>query len=77
MTMLAASHGIPLAGIAFELKKEMSPPPRKIAKVTVTYRIAGVASDRDLQRLVAAAKACPVRLTPGGNVDVAEMFERA
>jgi uncharacterized OsmC-like protein len=55
----------------------MSPPPRKIAKVTVTYRIAGVASDRDLQRLVAAAKACPVRLTPGGNVDVAEMFERA
>jgi putative redox protein len=77
MTMFAANHGIPLEGIEFELTKEMSPPPRKIAKLTISFRIAGRLSDADFSKVVAAGKACPVRLTLGQNVAVVESYERA
>jgi putative redox protein len=77
MSMYAANHGIRLEGIEFELAKEMSPPPRKIAKLTVSFRIAGRLSDADFAKVVAAGKACPVRLTLGDGVEIIESYERA
>ena len=77
MSMFAAAHGLSLAGIEFELTKEMSPPPRKIAKLRVAYRISGELADKDFAKLVAAGKACPVRLTLGDGVEIEESYERA
>jgi putative redox protein len=77
MSMYAASHCLPLEGIEFELVKDMSPPPRKIAKLTVSFRIAGRLSDADFAKVVAAGRACPVRLTLGDGVEIIESYERA
>ena len=77
MAMFAANHGIPLAGIEFQLVKEMSPPPRKIARIVIAFKIAGAISDEDFRKVVAAGKACPVRLTLGANVEIVESYDRA
>ena len=77
MSMFAASHGIPLDHIEFEIVKDMSPPPRRIARLTATYVLAGVGSDADFQRVVATGKTCPVRVTLGDNVEIVESYRRA
>jgi putative redox protein len=77
MGMFAASHGIAVEGISFELTKEMTPPPRKIGRITITFTIAGPFSDLDFRKLVAAGKACPVRLTLGEGVEIVEDYRRA
>ena len=77
MSMFAARHSYPLEGIDFELTKDMSPPPRKIAKISIAFRISGDLSDADFAKLVAAGKACPVRLTLGEGVEIDERYERA
>lgn len=77
MGMFAANHGIALEGIDFELRKEMGSGPRKIARIEVAFRFRGPLSDGDLKRLVAAGKACPVRLTLGENVEIVDSYERA
>lgn len=77
MRMFATNHGLPVEGISFELHKEMSGAPRKIAKITVAFRIAGKLSDAEFSKIVAAGKACPVRLTLGDLVEIDESYERA
>jgi Predicted redox protein, regulator of disulfide bond formation len=77
MRMFADNHGIPLAGISFELTKEMSPPPRKIARIVVAFKIEGELSAADFTKVVAAGKACPVRLTLGDGVEIVESYDRA
>jgi uncharacterized OsmC-like protein len=76
MTLFAARHGIALGGIEFELSKDMSPPPRKIAKIVVKYKIMGPLSEEDFAKLVAAGKTCPVRRTLGEGVEIEESYER-
>jgi uncharacterized OsmC-like protein len=76
MGMYAHNHGIPLEGIAFELEKEMSAAPRKIAKITIRFVLSGPFSDEEFRKIVAAGKACPVRLTLGGNVEIVEDYVR-
>lgn len=76
MSMFAASHGIAVDGISFEITKEMSPPPRKIARLTVVFTIAGDVSDLDFQKIVRAGKTCPVRLTIGDALEVVEDYRR-
>lgn len=76
MRMFADNHGIPLSGVAFELTKEMSPPPRKIAKIVIGFKIGGELSDADFARVVAAGRACPVRLTLGEGVEIVESYGR-
>lgn len=77
MSMFCANKGIPLQGIEFEVTKEMTPPPRKIGKLTVTFRIATECGDADFNKIVAAGKTCPVRLTLGSNVEIDERYLRA
>jgi putative redox protein len=76
MGMFAANHGIALEGIEFELRKEMASSPRKIARIEVAFRLRGPISDVDFKKLVAAGKACPVRLTLDGNVEIVDSYER-
>lgn len=77
MRMFADNHGIALDGVSFELSKEMSPPPRKIAKIVICFKISGSLSESDFAKIVAAGKACPVRLTLGDSVEIIESYERA
>lgn len=76
MGMFARNHDIPLDGIEFEIEKEMTPPPRRIGKLTVRFVLKGGFSDTDFRKLVAAGKACPVRLTLGENVEIVEEYLR-
>jgi uncharacterized OsmC-like protein len=77
MGMFAANHGIALEGIEFELRKEMASAPRKVARIEVAFRLRGAFPDLDFKKLVAAGKACPVRLTLDGNVEIVDSYERA
>jgi putative redox protein len=76
MSQYAANHGIQLHNIEFELIKEMSPAPRRIQRITVKYRLMGVISDLEFEKIVAAGKACPVRVTFGERIELVEKFER-
>jgi len=77
MGMFAANHGIPLEGIEFELTKEMGAAPRKIARIVIAFKLSGPMSEQDFAKVVAAGKACPVRLTLGQNVEIVESYLRA
>jgi putative redox protein len=77
MMMYATNHGIALEGVDFELAKEMTPPPRKIGRITVTFTLRGPFSEVEFRKIVAAGKTCPVRLTLGSNVEVVEDYRRA
>jgi uncharacterized OsmC-like protein len=77
MSMFAANHGIPLAGIGFTITKEMVGPPRKIGRIILSYRLAGSLTEDEFRRVVAAGKACPVRLTLGDAVEIVEEYLRA
>lgn len=77
MSMFAHGKGIPLRGISFELRKEMAASPRRIQKLTVAYRIDTDCSDLDFRKIEAAGRTCPVRVTLGDRVDIAETYERA
>jgi len=77
MNQYAANHGVAVSGISFELIKEMSPPPRKIARLAIVFKIAGKFTEEEFRKIVAAGKACPVRLTLGNQVEVIEKYERA
>jgi uncharacterized OsmC-like protein len=76
MMMYAKSNGIDLARVDFTVSKEMHPAPRRIGKLTTTYRLATRCSEDDLARLVRAGKTCPVRLSLGPDVEVIESYER-
>lgn len=74
MTMFAQNKDMALEEISFELQKEMTANPRKIAKIIVAYTIKGNLSDADFEKLKNAAKTCPVRLTLYDAVQVEETF---
>ena len=77
MSLFARDKGIALEGIDFELVKEMSPAPRRIARIVVSYRLRGAFDDGEFRRIVAAGKACPVRITLGDGVEIVEDYARA
>ena len=77
MAMFARDKGIPLAGVEFELRKEMAASPRRIARIEIAYRLKGPLSDKDFAMVVAAGKTCPVRVTLADRVEVVESYERA
>lgn len=76
MKMYAAKHNIALADVEFELSKEMSNSPRKIAKISATFKLSGNFSEEEFQKIVAAGKACPVANTLHEVVEIVEKFTR-
>jgi len=75
-SLFAHRSGIPLDGISFEVVKEMSAVPRRIGSLTVVYRFRTRCSDEEFQKLVNAAKTCPIRRTLEGTVAIDERYER-
>ena len=76
MSMFAADKHIPLERVEFELVKEMSPPPRRVARIVVAFKLFGGLSDRDFDRVVGSGRACPVRLTLGEALEIDESYAR-
>ncbi|MBU0936569.1 MAG: OsmC family protein [Spirochaetes bacterium] len=74
MKMFAAGKGIPVEQIRFEIIKEMAASPRRIQKMTVVYTIRGALSDIEFRKVEAAGRTCPVRLTLGAQVEIAEEY---
>jgi uncharacterized OsmC-like protein len=76
MMMYAKNNGIDVARIEFTVSKDMHSSPRRLGTLTTTYRLATRCSEEDFARLVRAGKTCPVRLSLGPDVNVAESYER-
>ena len=74
MSMFCKTKDINLEKIEFDITKEMSPAPRKIAKLTISYKIFSNCSEKEFSMIVNAGKTCPVRLTLSGNVEIVETY---
>jgi putative redox protein len=75
MGLCARRLGVSFAA-QFDLTKEMCATPRRLGVLTVTYQIKTDASAEQYEEIVAAGKACPVRLSLGENVKVVESYVR-
>src|SRR5437762_6181012 len=60
MGITAIKHGIDIAGASAKVRKEMTPPPRRIARLTVEIAVPTSILEDDQRRLKAAALTCPV-----------------
>lgn len=77
MSLYAQRHGISVEKMEFKLQKEMSStPPRRVAKITVEYVIKTTCNDEVFKKLMASAKACPVRNSLSPDVHLEETFQR-
>ncbi len=78
LSLFATRMGIPLAGVTFSIEKHMTAEaPRRIARLVARYSIDSPCSDGDYERLVSAAKTCPVKRSLHPDVVVDETFTRA
>ena len=59
----------------FELAKEMNPAPRRIASITIHYRLTAACAKEEFEALIKTAKTCPVRLSLHPDVAIHETFE--
>jgi putative redox protein len=61
MGIVAEREGLDINGSTVEVEKHMTTTsPRRVAKLVVNFRIRGVASNEHREKLVRAARACPV-----------------
>jgi len=60
MGIAAARMSLDLRGMTAVVTKEMTPPPRRIARLAVTITIPGDFNDEQKQKLQNAAMTCPV-----------------
>ena len=70
MTKFAASHAIPLAGVAVTVTLDRSDP--ETAAYACAITLEGDLTDDDRRRILRAARACPVRRTLGCKAVVVE-----
>lgn len=61
MGILARTLGVDMAGATATVEKEMTPPPRKIGRLTVRIKMPRALSPEDQLKLERAAHTCPVQ----------------
>ncbi len=77
MALFATRSGIPLESVSFSVEKIMTAEaPRRVGKLVVRYEIFTPASPEEFQKLVNAAKTCPVRRSLAPEVAIEESFAR-
>ena len=76
MNMYAQNNGITLAGIRYTVEKEMRADPRRIGKLTVHYQLITGCSEAEFEKLVAAARTCPLRQSIHPDIILEESYER-
>ncbi len=78
MGIVAERNGLDIGSTTFEVLKEMtSTPPRRVAKLTVTFTMPAALSPDNRTRLEQAAKTCPVHhsLHPDVSCDISFNYE--
>ncbi len=76
MGLYADREGIDLDGMAIQIDKEMSPtPPRRIARLTVAFRMPPGIDDAARKALAAYADRCPVKLSLHPETEVSTRFD--
>ncbi len=76
LSLFATRARIPVEEVTFEVEKIMNATPRRLGRLNVRFQIKTSCSEFDFERLVAAARSCPVRLSLGVDVEVVETYER-
>lgn len=74
MGILARRLGIDMAGARATVEKEMSPPPRRIQRLTVRIDMPHALSPEDQQKLERAAHTCPVQKSLHAEVETPITF---
>jgi putative redox protein len=74
MGIAARKHEIDLAGTTVRVLKEMSPPPRQIARLTVTIDVVKYVDPERRPALENAALTCPVKRSLGAEVEIPVTF---
>lgn len=77
LSMFASKNQIPLEKVEFSVEKQMIATPRKISKLVLNLNIFTKCSESDFEKLVVAAKTCPVRLSIHADIIVEEVYKRA
>jgi putative redox protein len=78
LSLFATRSKIPLTGVTFSVEKHMTAePPRRIARLVLKLTIDSACGDEDYQKLVNAAKTCPVRRSLHPDIVVDETYVRA
>ena len=74
MGILAKRLEIDISGMTCRVVKEMSPPPRRIGRLTVEFKHPHKLPEDQQQRLEAAALSCPVKKSLRDEVEVPVTF---
>lgn len=74
MGILARTLGIDMTGATATVEKEMTPPPRRVGRLTVRIRMPRALSPEDQQKLERAAHTCPVQKTLHSDVETPVTF---
>jgi len=74
MGILARTLGIDMAGATATVEKEMTPPPRRIGRLTVRIRMPRALSAEDQLKLERAAHTCPVQKSIHPDVETPITF---
>lgn len=70
MGITARTQGIDIAGATARVEKEMTPPPRRIAKLTVKIHVPGTVSAENRVKLERAAHTCPVHKSLHPDIEI-------
>jgi uncharacterized OsmC-like protein len=76
MGLYAARVGVPLE-VEFKVRKEMASGPRRLGRLELEFTLRTDCDEATFDKIVAAGKTCPVRLSLAPGVDVAEIYRRA
>lgn len=74
MGILARTLGIDMAGATATVEKEMTPPPRRIQRLTVRIRMPHAIDAENQQKLERAARTCPVQRSVHPEVETPVEF---
>jgi putative redox protein len=74
MGILARTLGIDIAGATATVEKEMSPPPRRVQRLTVRIQVPKAPGPEDQQKLERAAHTCPVMRSLNPDVEAPVEF---
>lgn len=77
MGLAAERAAIDLAGTRMRVEKEMTPPPRRVGKLTVTVHLPARLEAKERERLERVARECPVlrSLHPDVTVDAQFLYD--
>lgn len=70
MGIQARTLGIDIAGTTATVEKEMTPPPRRIQRLTVKIRVPHAVSPENREKLERAAHTCPVKKSLHPDVEL-------